>query len=224
MHAETWKQRDVALAFLSERALSIPDRQRQLDVLLQLLRFAPRPPGRVLDLGCGDAILLAAVLEAFPNASGVALGFSPAMLEQARQRLTAFGPRATIVEADLADPAWRLAVAAPFDAVVSGVAIHHLCHEYKRALYREVYELLANGGAFVHCEHVASESPRLEEIFNDTMADHLWRRRHDCGEAVTREKVVREFVDRPDRCANILAPVEEPCRLVRDIGFRKVDC
>jgi hypothetical protein len=42
MPAEVWKDREVAAAFLGERSLLIPDRQRQLEVLLRVLRFAPR--------------------------------------------------------------------------------------------------------------------------------------------------------------------------------------
>src|SRR5947208_2462812 len=93
MPAEIWKQPDVAAAFLNERSLLIPDRARQLDVLLRILRFGPRPPRCILDLGAGDALLLATALEAFPEATGIALDFSPPMLEQARKRLAKFGDR-----------------------------------------------------------------------------------------------------------------------------------
>ena len=81
------QQRDVAAAFLDERSLIIPDRPRQLEVLLRVFRFMSRPPQRILDLGAGDGLLLGAVLEAYPEASGVAVDFSPLMLEQAKQRL-----------------------------------------------------------------------------------------------------------------------------------------
>jgi ubiquinone/menaquinone biosynthesis C-methylase UbiE len=224
MPAEVWKQRDVASAFLSERSLLIPDRQRQLDVVLRVLRFAPRPPGRVLDLGAGDAVLLAAVLEAYPQATGVALDFSPLMLEQARVRLSPFGSRAAVAEADLGTPAWRGAAPGPFDAVVSGFAIHHLPDARKQALYGEIAGLLPDGGVFLNCEHVASATPRLEALFEDAMAEHLWRRRRERGEEVSREQVHREFLERPDRAANILVPVEEQCRWLRDLGFCDVDC
>ena len=224
MHSDVWKRRDVATAFLSERSLLIPDRPRQLDVLLRVLRFAPKPPRRVLDLGCGDGLLLATVLEAFPESEGVGVDYSPPMLEQARTRLAAFAARAAVAEADLAAPAWREAVRGPFDAVVSGFAIHHLQDDRKRALYCEVFDLLADGGTFVNCEHVASATPRVEEMFDDAMTDHLWRRRQERGEDVTREQVRKEFLQRPDRAANILAPVEEQCRWLRAIGFRDVDC
>jgi tRNA (cmo5U34)-methyltransferase len=224
MQSDVWKRRDVATAFLTERSLLIPDRPRQLDVLLRVLRFAPKPPRRVLDLGCGDGLLLAAVLEAFPQAEGVGVDYSPPMLEQARTRLAALGARAAAAEADLATPAWRDAVQGPFDAVVSGFAIHHLPDDRKCTLYREIFDLLADPGTFVNCEHVASATPRVEEMFDDAMTEHLWRRRRDRGEDVTLEQVRKEFLERPDRAANILAPVEEQCRWLRDIGFRDVDC
>src|SRR5262249_30755303 len=44
MSAEIWKDREVASAFLSERSLLIPDRPRQLEVLLRVVRLScPRP-------------------------------------------------------------------------------------------------------------------------------------------------------------------------------------
>jgi cyclopropane fatty-acyl-phospholipid synthase-like methyltransferase len=224
MQAEVWKDRAVAAAFLEERSLLIPDRPRQLDVLLRLLHAAPRPVRHILDLGAGDALLLATVLDACPQASGIALDFSPLMLEQARQRLARFGDRAATVEADLATPAWKSGLAGPFDAIVSGFAIHHLTHERKRALYGEIFGLLATGGVFVNSEHVASATPWLEERFDDAMAEHLWQRRRERGEDVTLEQVKREFLERPDRAANILALVEEQCAWLRELGFAHVDC
>ena len=224
MQSDVWKRRDVAAAFLNERSLLIPDRPRQLEVLLRVLRSAATPPRRVLDLGCGDGLLLATILEAFPEASGVAVDYSPPMLEQARERLAAFGRLTAVAEADLATPAWLQAAAGPFDAVVSGFAIHHLPDDRKRALYREIFDLLAWDGTFVNCEHVASATPPVEKMFDDAMTEHLWQRRREKGEDVTLERVREEFLERPDRAANILAPVEDQCRWLREVGFRDVDC
>jgi len=223
MAGDVWKQGDVAAAFLNERSVMIPDRLRQLEVMLRLLHAAPALR-RVLDIGCGDGFLLATVLESFPDASGIGVDFSPPMLEQARTRLTKFGPRAATEAADLASPDWKHGLTGPFDAIVSGFAIHHLSDERKRALYGEIFELLATGGVFVNAEHVASSTPRIEALFDDAMSDHLWQRRTERGETVTREQVYRDFMTRPDRAANILAPVEDQCRWLREIGFRDVDC
>lgn len=224
MHAEIWKRPDVAAAFLDERCLLIPDRQRQLEVMLRVIRFAPKEPRRVLDLGAGDAILLATVLEAYPEATGTAVDFSPLMLEQARRRLASFGSRATTREGDLQTPAWQDPVHGPFDVVVSGFAIHHLSHDRKRALYREIYAGLSDGGVFINAEHVASPTARTEKMFNDAMSEHLFERRRQRGEEVTLEQVHKEYLERPDRAANILAPVEEQCQWLRETGFHDVDC
>lgn len=224
VEADIWKNRQVAAAFLDERSVLIPDRQRQFEVMLRVVGFARAPLRRILDLGAGDAVILATLLEAFPLATGVALDFSPLMLEQARERLAKFGHRATTAAADLGSLAWRAIVQGPFDAVLSGFAIHHLPHERKRALYREIYDLLSDGGIFLNLEHVASPTPRVEEIFNEAMSEHLYLSRRERGEEVTPEQVRRDFLERPDRAANILAPVEEQCQWLREIGFVDVDC
>ena len=224
MSADVWKQRDVAAAFLDERSLIIPDRPRQLEVLLRVFRFMSRPPRRILDLGAGDGLLLGAVLEAYPEASGVAVDFSPLMLEQAKQRLANFGTRAITREADLQSPAWLKTVEGPFDAVVSGFAIHHLTHERKRIIYQEIYDLVTQGGLFLNSEHVASATPFVEKMFDDAMTDHLYQRRRELGENVSAEEVRRAFMERPDRAANILETVEKQCHWLCEIGFRDVDC
>jgi tRNA (cmo5U34)-methyltransferase len=174
MAAEIWKDREVAKAFLTERSLLIPDRPRQLEVLLRVLRLSCPQARRILDLGAGDGILLAALLEAFPQAGGVAVDFSPLMLEQAGQRLGKFGQRANCLEADLQTPNWKTSLAGPFDVIVSGFAIHHLADERKRALYQEIFDLLSEGGVFLNCEHVASATPRIEQMFDDAMTEHLY--------------------------------------------------
>lgn len=73
-------------------------------------------------------------------------------------------------------------------------------------------------------EHVASQTPLGEALFHDMMIEYLYMRRREKGETVTPEQVRQEFLSRPDRAANICAPVEDQCRWLRDIGFREVDC
>ena len=67
MPADIWKDREVAKAFLDERSLLIPDRPRQLEVILRVVGFHCPQPQSILDLGSGDAILLATLMETYPE-------------------------------------------------------------------------------------------------------------------------------------------------------------
>src|SRR6185503_5527978 len=71
-----------ALKYLA-RADGIPHRTEGEGALLS---FIPKSAKRILDLGSGDGRLLALVLLDRPQARGVALDFSPAMLDAARER------------------------------------------------------------------------------------------------------------------------------------------
>ena len=123
-----WQSAAHAGAYL-ERADQVPHRSAGEDTLLDEI---PTDAGRVLDLGSGDGRLLDLVLRARPKATGVALDFSPLMLERLRSRF-AGSPGVEIVAHDLSDP---LPVLGTFGAVVSSFAIHHLDHERKQQLYR----------------------------------------------------------------------------------------
>jgi ubiquinone/menaquinone biosynthesis C-methylase UbiE len=156
-----WTNPEHVQAYL-RRKDAIPHRQAGEETLLAEV---PRTTRRALDLGCGNGHLLALVLDHCPEASGVGLDFSPAMLEQARIRF-ANDPRVTLVEHNLDHPLPDLG---PFDAVVSSFAIHHCEDQRKRDIYQEIWAILAPGGVFCNLEHVASPTAEIHERFLSAM-------------------------------------------------------
>lgn len=152
-----WVNADHAVRYLG-RADRIPHRREGEATLLELL---PETVNRVLDLGSGDGRLLGFVLDKFPNATAVALDFSPEMLGRLRQRFTG-NPNVNVVDHNLDQPLPQLG---EFDAVVSSFAIHHCTHERKRELYEEIFRLLAPGGVFCNLEHIASPTQKLHVEF-----------------------------------------------------------
>ena len=221
---EQWKSEELVRKYLGVRA-AIPLAAEQLDVMLRMVAANGKPVGAIADIGCGNGALAATLLEVYPEARATLVDFSEPMLREARSRFEGRQGR-RVVEGDLGSPEWVEGVRgdAPFDVVVSGYAIHHLPDERKRALYGELFELLAPGGMFVHTEHVASPTAWLQEVSDDLIIDSIYGHLRSQGGERSREEVAEEFVKRPDKETNLLAPVEAQCGWLREIGFEEVDC
>src|SRR6186997_2654614 len=122
---EVWKQSDVVNRYLSSR-VAIPMMAEQIGIMMSILKSSGQPVRNFIDLGCGDGILGATILNEFPSARGVLADFSEPMLVQAREQLKRFSSQLVFENLDYGDPAWvsRMQSHGPFDAIVSSYSIH----------------------------------------------------------------------------------------------------
>lgn len=217
-----WQDKALVESFLGVRA-AIPFAADQINIALQVVDRTSLRIKRVADLGCGDGAIAQTVLTRYPEAQVTALDFSEPMLNQAKQRLRSFNERVTLTQADLYTSDWQKELE-PFDVILSGYCIHHLPDRRKQELYREIYHLLNPGGCFLNIEHVASATPWVEALFNESLVDALYAWHLAQGGTDSREAVAEKFVYREDKKANILAPVDVQCEWLRAIGFQQVDC
>jgi tRNA (cmo5U34)-methyltransferase len=171
----------------------VPYRQAAEQVLLEAL---PERVERFLDLGCGDGRLIALLRSRHPEANAIGLDSSKPMLARAAARFE----NEPGLEVRLHDLARPLEEAGPFDAVVSGLAIHHLEDDRKRSLFSEIQTLLTPGGVFANLDLVSPGSPRIHEDF--------------------RRKIGRTEDDPSDRLAPLAAQID----WLREAGFDEVDC
>jgi cyclopropane fatty-acyl-phospholipid synthase-like methyltransferase len=188
--AGEWSDPGRVAEYLSRE---IPHRLTAEELLLDAL---PPRVGRFLDLGSGDGRMVALVRGRHAEACALGLDASEPMLARAAERFDD-SPLVELRAHDLNRP---LAVEGPFDAVVSGLAIHHLEHERKRELFGEVRALLRPDGVFANLDLVSAASPRLHERF--------------------RREISRVEDDPSDR----LAGLAEQLAWLDEAGFGEVDC
>jgi tRNA (cmo5U34)-methyltransferase len=185
-----WSDPERVAEYLSRE---IPHRQTAEAMLLQAL---PERVDRVLDLGSGDGRLVSLLHSAHPDTVATGLDSSEPMLARARERFAGDAG----VEFRLHDLQQPLPVDAPFDAIVSGLAIHHLEDDRKRTLFAEIRSLLAPGGVFANLDLVKAPTPGLHERF--------------------RREIGRPEDDPTDRLADLWDQLD----WLRGAGFASVDC
>jgi tRNA (cmo5U34)-methyltransferase len=222
---EVWKLPAIVNRYLSYRA-AIPLAQEQISVMMSILKSREQPVENFLDLGCGDGILGATVLGEYPSAHGVFVDFSEPMLEQAREQLRDYAGQLVFENLDYGDPAWvnRIQPHAPFDAILSGYSIHHQPDIRKRGVYGEIFSLLNPGGWFINVEHVSSEAQINIDLFEHHYVSARYAIEKQNGGTRSFEQIAEEYRNRPDKAANILAPIEIQCNWLREIGYEEVDC
>ncbi len=189
-----WSTTEHALGYLA-KADSIPHRTEGEAVLLD---YIPTTVQRILDLGTGDGRLMALLKIDRPSVGGIALDFSPIMLEKAQARfqdddsIQAIGHNLDDTLPDLGK----------FDAIVSSFAIHHVTHDRKKSLYQEIFDRLNPGGVFANLEHVASPNQKVHIQFLTKIG----------------------YTPENEDPSNKLLDVETQLGYLREIGFDDVDC
>ena len=207
-----WSSPEYASEYL-EVAESIPHRNEGEQVLLE---YIPTDAKRILDLGTGDGRLIKLIrskrqqrqsrLSISSSPKFIVVDVSPAMLE----KVTSYFENdndVSIIEHDLSYPiSDKLTTEETgqselqFDAIISGLAVHHLTHERKYSLYKEVYDLLKPEGVFCNLDRVASPTERLHKQF-----------------------LAKTTYKKEDK-SNKLLDIQTQLKWLEEIGFIDVDC
>ncbi|MBE9228828.1 class I SAM-dependent methyltransferase [Phormidium sp. LEGE 05292] len=220
-----WQNAELAQTFLEGVRGGIPLASEQINLMLKIISLALPKVETFLDLGCGDGVLGRAILAKYPHAKGVFLDFSETMLAAAKSKL-GNSQNAEFISQDFGIKDWVNVVKRQegFDLIVSGFAIHHQTDERKKEIYQEIFDLLKPGGLFLNLEHIQSPSQWVETVFCEVFIDSLYEFHQRNRSGKTREEIAQEYYHRPDKVANILAPLEVQCQWLREIGFINVDC
>jgi SAM-dependent methyltransferase len=216
-----WQRPELVREFLHERGAVLPLIDVQEDLIRRIFERHGRRIERFLDVGSGDGAMSELLLGLEPQAEAVLVDFSEPMLGRAERRLGGSSSRWQVVRGDLSDPRWPSALPpGRYDAAISAFAIHHLPAERKRALFGELFELLAPGALFANMDYVSVRGP-LEGLWDETTVANAVRAERERGGVRSQEDIERELLaddedDRPDSA-------EDQLDWLRAAGFEGVD-
>ena len=102
----------------------VPDRERQISVLLDVVEAMAGTAPTVIDLACGPGTITCRLLDRLPRAHSIAVDVDPVLLTIASATF-ANDDRVRVVRADLRDPGWGDALPeSQVDAVLTATALH----------------------------------------------------------------------------------------------------
>ena len=117
----------------------------------------------VLDIGAGTGLMSAFFYEKYPTASFTLIDLSEEMLQKAKERFEKQN-NFSYVSADFSTTDFG---EAKYDVVISGLAIHHLEHALKQALFAKIHKALKPGGWFINADQVEGGTEETDCIYRE---------------------------------------------------------
>jgi len=218
-----WANPEFSRGYVDNADIFIVERRRMLAVLRSFyLRFVMNGSRKtMLDLGCGDGIVTAAIVEAGGSVSATLVDGSGDMLAKARARLAGLSD-AKYVHASFQEVLRKDLLAGPYDLIVSSLAIHHLTMGEKTALFDMAHTLLHPGGSFVNIDVVLAPSEALEKWYLALWKDWIDERKQSLGIAGDQfNGIVQQYKDTEENKPDTL---NDQLNALNAAGFKDVDC
>lgn len=207
-------------------AIAVPARADQIATLLSLLPFNKDDTFHTVELASGEGRLSHAILDAFPNATVLALDFEDSMRTETASRLAQFSGRGTVDAFDLTQSDWYPLMEGA-DVVVSSLCIHHLTAQGKQALFGAVQNHISNRGAFLIADLVMPQRIQAREVFQATWDKMAQQASIDL---TGNEAVYQKFLDEHWNYYRYPDDFDKPSPLAHQLqwlttaGFHEVDC
>ena len=219
-----WNEDDSAI-YRAIAAVAVPRRDEMMAALIAAVPFAADEPFKILELGSGDGLLAARLLERFPRASLTALDGSESMRRASAERLGMYGERARVAAFDLRTLDWWERMFG-VDLIVSSLTLHHLNDAKKQYLYKAAADRMSPRGALLIADLVEPQHAAARQAAADRW-DALAQQQ---AESLGSPDLFQRFVDEQWNHFRFPDPVDQPSALMhhlvwlRHAGFAAVDC
>lgn len=218
-----WAESAFAQEYRENADHYIPDRPALFQVMGSFFRrFVLRDgqAARVCDLGCGDGILTARLLELGHPLRATLIDGSPDMLAAARGRLVEH-EGLTFIQSGFEELIRNEPPLGEFDFIVSGFAIHHTERPLRRALFRFAHDHLAPGGSLLNMDVGLAPTAALTEWQYELWRQWILAHGARAGLGDRYRTIPDQARANPD---NRYSPLADQLEDLRDAGFTNVDC
>jgi len=219
-----WERRDKLFKYTGGTRQFFPLAQEQLETVSRIIDTHNKDIISFLDLGCGDGFMGKFIYDMYPNSEGIFLDTSTEMIRKAQE--SGLKASTKFIVQDFGNDDWTSSLKSKtdFDLIISGFAIHHIGHEKKKRLYRDIYGLLKSNGIFLNLEHVSSPTETIEGMFTDLFDEAMMEYQKHIGEPKSIEQIQEIYHDPNHKKLNKLESVVKQCEWLQEIGFAEVDC
>ena len=157
------------------RFTATPGRLELFDTIINGLQKEGLASPLIVELGIGPGFFAERLLSAVERFTLLGVDNSRPMLDMCRERLSPFGERTLLMQADISAPGWEGAIPGQVGAVVTTWALHDLGGEAATlAVYKAARALLKRGGLFFNGDFVRPEGAAVEfEPGRFTVERHL---------------------------------------------------
>lgn len=218
-----WAKAEFTQEYRDSADVYIVERRRLLEIMKSLYGhfIGNKPNNNVLDLGCGDGIVIQELLKIDNSIAATLIDGSKDMLNKAKDRLEDFR-NIHFIQASFQEILNKNIVLQRYDFIVSSLAIHHLTMEEKTALFRTIYSYLNVGGYFLNIDVILASSDALEQWYLLLWKQWIDERKSSLGiESDHYDDIIRRYKDNTDNKPDTL---DAQLYALQTIGFKDVDC
>lgn len=174
-----------------------------------------------LELGCGNGFVTSNLKMRYPDNCFTLLDGSASMVQKAKESLR--GQRFRFIHSDFSSFFKDGRENERYNFIYSSMAIHHVPHNEKRDLYRDIYGALNDGGLFLSIDTVLPTDERSEDIQLVMWRD--WMRKHRASLPL---KDTEKFDNIPDKYRqnpeNVPSGLCQQLDMLGEAGFHGADC